>query len=231
MKTYIYVLKCPTTGAVRYVGKCHDMKARLRQHNSEARLGEIKSHKCDWIRSVLNRGLKPVMCIDVEIQSGEDWKAIEVARIAHYRSIGCDLTNGTNGGDEPGWLTEEGRRVLSARASKTFGSEEGRVRQSELMRNLCSSEEWKAARTAAAKATRSTPEYKARMSARAKARWAEPGYREKFKASRAVLCQNEEFRKRLSEAVTKSQADPEFRAKKSQIMRAAWVGRRARAAA
>lgn len=226
MKAVIYTLRCPESGAVRYVGKCVRMKARLRQHISDARIGKIKSHKCAWIRSLLNRGLRPVMALDVEIEEWQNWKAVEIERVAYYRGIGCDLTNGTDGGDSPGELTEEGKKILSERASKRFGSPEGRRRQSEFMKKLCQSPEWRAARDAAAKATRSTPEYKAKMSERAKAKWLEPGYRERSIASSIAARSDPEYRRRLSESIKRAQSDPAVRAQRAESTRAAWASGR-----
>lgn len=218
---YIYVLKCPFTGAVRYVGKGTSLKARLRQHISEARIGKVKSHKCDWIRSTLRRGARPIMEIDEIVPDSESWKEAEQRRIAHYWAAGCDLTNGTDGGDTSVPLTEDGRRELSARASARFGTPEGPLKQAAVMRQLCADPDFVAARAAAAKESRSTPEYKAALSARSEAQWQDPVYRERMK-KRAELNADPAFRAKLSAPVTKAQSDPEFRKMKAEMAREAW---------
>lgn len=230
MTAYIYVLKCPESGAVRYVGKCINLKARFRQHTSESRIGLVKSHKCDWIRSLQKRGLSPVMEVDSLVSAGQDWKSVEVQRVAHYKALGCDLTNATDGGDEPGELSEEGRKILATRCSQSFGTPEGRALQSERMKRLCSDPAWRAARDAAAKATRATPEYKARMSARAKAKWNEPGYRERMIAARAEVVARPEYKEKLSRATKAWMTDPANHGLKSEARRAAWAARKARSA-
>jgi hypothetical protein len=222
MKSYIYVLKCPETKAVRYVGKAENPKARLRQHLFEARKGLVKSHKCSWLRSLTSRGLRPIMEIDTLIPAGVDWKSVEVERVSFYRSIGCRLTNATDGGDEPGELTEEGRKILSSRASALFGSEEGRAIQSSRMKDLCKDPDFVRSRAEAAKAKRSTPEYKARMSAKSKARWADPEWRERWKTSRQKVIKDPVFQKRHSDAVKKATSSDEYRASQSKKARLAW---------
>ncbi len=226
MTDYIYTLLCPETKAVRYVGKASNLKARLRQHRYEAKSARINSHKCTWLRSLFRKGVEPIMEVDCIVPDGECWKQTEVRRVAYYLSIGCDLTNGTKGGDEPGELTEEGRQRLAANASNLFGSAEGRVRQSQLMKDLCADKDWLKSRNDAAKRTRATPEYKARMSARARAKWADPGYREKMKVARADVCASPAYRKRLSESVAAAQSSPEVRAAIAEKTRLSWIKRK-----
>lgn len=232
----IYVLKCPLTDAVRYVGKTYSLKKRLRAHLYEARARSVKSHKCNWIRGLLQQGLLPIIQVDVVVPADIDWKRVECERVAFYKSMGCDLTNSTGGGDVPGELTAEGRRVLSERASQLFGTPEARESQRQMMKRLCADPEWREKRAAAAKAARSTPEYRARMSARSKAVWARPGQRDKARAARAEVLSRPEFREKHSAAVSKSQrarkdeiaertrrawAQPEIRERQLSAMRAA----------
>lgn len=219
----IYVLRCPETNAVRYVGKCIDLKTRVRQHISESRIGKVKSHKCTWIASLLRKGLKPKIEIDCVVDDGDDWKAVEQARVAFHRANGWDLTNGTDGGDSPGELTVEGRIILSKRASAQFGTAEGRRRQSEAMRALCADPEFVSARDRAAKATRATPEYKAAASARQKANWQNPAFRAKLIAARRELSANADFRQRLSASAKLAKSDPERRQRAAEKARAAWA--------
>lgn len=226
MSGVIYLLKCPKSGAVRYVGKAKDAKARYRQHMYDARVG-TKSHKCNWIRSLLVAGLRPTLEIDLVIGDSEDWKQREIERVAHYRAAGCDLTNSTNGGDEPGELTEAGRAILAESARSRFGTPEARVRQARIMRDLCSSPEWVEKRAAAGRITRDTPEYKAAASARSKARWADPAYRARMRQARAEVVARPEYRAKLSRATTAYMADRAARKAVAERTRASWAeGRR-----
>jgi hypothetical protein len=175
---YIYILKCPFTGEVRYVGKAKSLKPRLRQHIHEAQRGD-RSHKCAWIRKVLRNGGRPVIETDRQLDADECWKQVERERIAFYKAQGCRLTNSTDGGDGEGPLPDDIRAELSRRSKEYFASPEARRRQSEMMKRLCSNPEWLAERTAAQRALRGTPEWKAAQSARSKALWADPEYRAK----------------------------------------------------
>ena len=96
MKTvFIYVLKDPETGEVRYVGKSIQPKKRFRDHLCE----KTKTHRVNWFKSLASRGLKPIMEIEDEAQ--ENWEAIEAAYIQFFREQGCKLVNGTEGGEDP----------------------------------------------------------------------------------------------------------------------------------
>lgn len=219
---YIYILKCPVTGDVRYVGKARNLKPRLRQHIHEAKSGG-RSHKCAWIRKVLADGHRPIIEVDRKLLDGECWKAAEVERIAHYKALGCKLTNSTDGGDGEGPLPDHVREGLSQGTKNYFSAPEARQRHSAMMKRLCSDPEWLAERTAAVKATRSTPEWKAKQSALSKALWADPAYRAKMKAGRSALYSDPEYRRKISEANRKAYADPELRSRKSEQARAAWA--------
>lgn len=224
---YIYVLKCPESGSIRYVGKAKNIKGRLRQHCSEARLGKVKSHKCSWIQSLLKKGMRPVLEIDAELPDGADWKTVEVERIAHFKSLGFILTNSTPGGDEPGELSEAGRMALAESARQRFGSPSGRVIQSERMKKLCECEEWRRQRDLKAKESRGTEEYRQRMSERSKKHWQSPEYRKKLSSARKALAESEEFRAKLSSSAKAAQSSPEFRKMKSDQMKAVWAKRKA----
>lgn len=108
---YIYVLIDPRSEEIRYVGWTINPRQRLSAHVSRARKGG--SYKYHWIAQLLDLGLRPTIEI-IESGSG-DHKDPERRWIAYYRSIGCRLTNLTDGGDgAPGYHpTEEIRRKMS----------------------------------------------------------------------------------------------------------------------
>lgn len=94
-----YLLLCPESEAVRYVGITKvSLKWRLSNHLSEARCGHKRSRRCSWIRGLLQKGLAPLIRHDVDVPDGANWEDIERARIAHYRDLGAILVNGTDGG-------------------------------------------------------------------------------------------------------------------------------------
>lgn len=119
----IYVLKCPRTLAVKYVGwTSRSPEARLYSHVYESLLPSARTRKERWILSLLSIGLNPVIEV-IGTGAGTSFKDDERRWIAFYRAQGCDLVNETDGGDgpSPGMLTPELRRAkaIKAMASRT----------------------------------------------------------------------------------------------------------------
>ncbi len=90
---YFYVLLCPETQAVKYVGRTVNPAQRIRQHISEAK-AKNKNKRERWIVSLLRKNLKPEMKIV--------WNGVMIERhamniekhlIRHYRKS-WDLKNG-----------------------------------------------------------------------------------------------------------------------------------------
>lgn len=91
----IYLLK-DIDGSVRYVGYTIDPSDRLRRHKSECRSGN-RTHRKMWIAKMLDDGHD----IDMEVvEWTSDWNMAERQWIFKMRALGCDLVNGSNGGDE-----------------------------------------------------------------------------------------------------------------------------------
>jgi NUMOD3 motif len=111
----IYALKDPVTDEIRYIGWAITPGKRLMTHIAVSRSGKEKNHRANWIRSLLARGLAPKLHI---IESGvTDFAEREIFWIAHYRALGCRLTNGTDGGEGMvGWIpSDETKQKLSTR--------------------------------------------------------------------------------------------------------------------
>jgi hypothetical protein len=93
----VYGLVDPRSGELRYVGKSCSGLARPRAH--ARRLKWDRGHCRNWVKSLVDAGLKP----EVEVLEGhETAEALVEAEkhfIAYFRSIGCNLTNVTAGGD------------------------------------------------------------------------------------------------------------------------------------
>jgi hypothetical protein len=89
----IYGLLDPRDQRVRYVGVVISSRNRLKRHIGEARRGG-KTHKCNWIRSLLTENLLPIE-LSLETGFGESWRIAECQWIAHF---GENLTNSTKGG-------------------------------------------------------------------------------------------------------------------------------------
>lgn len=97
--TFIYVLKDPTTGEIRYVGKSNDPKRRVTQHLQFASKFSSKTdHKNCWIRELVSKNLKPVVEIIDEVAL-DYWQSLEAAYVQFYLEHGCPLVNGTSGGE------------------------------------------------------------------------------------------------------------------------------------
>lgn len=92
-KTYIYSLVCPLDGKVKYIGKANDPKGRFRKHKS---LGDINKgnniEKNKWIKSLLDKGLLPILEIIEEVGISE-WKVKEKFYIKEYKDNGFELFN------------------------------------------------------------------------------------------------------------------------------------------
>lgn len=93
--TFIYVLKCPKTGDVKYVGKSNNPQRRYYAHIRIDRTASY--HKINWIQKLLKEGLKPELEILEEV-SEENWKERERYYISKYREL-YNLTNCKDGGE------------------------------------------------------------------------------------------------------------------------------------
>jgi predicted GIY-YIG superfamily endonuclease len=64
MKTYIYTLAHPETGEIRYVGKTTNIKRRYYQHTNKKVSNKLSNkHLSNWLLSILNKHLKPILNI------------------------------------------------------------------------------------------------------------------------------------------------------------------------
>lgn len=98
MKTYIYTLSHPETGEIRYVGKTTNLKRRAYQHFNVKICKKLgNKHLGNWLLSILNSNLKPVLeiieeCIDNWVESEQYW-------IEQFKIWGFNLLNVTGGGE------------------------------------------------------------------------------------------------------------------------------------
>jgi len=97
-KNIIYVLLEPDTNNVRYVGKAIDLYTRIRNHYKPSRLID-KTHKNNWLNKLLNEGKYVKVSIVEQLEDENLLNEAEKKWIKHYKDLGCDLTNGTEGGD------------------------------------------------------------------------------------------------------------------------------------
>lgn len=123
--TFIYALKDPGAGSIRYLGKSDFPERRLRHHLIYTK---PHTHKNHWIKSLLSRGESPELLILREVPLAE-WEEWEMRYIRAARGLGFQLTNGSDGGEGGVNPCEESRIKKSA-------SLRGRVFTEEHRRNL-----------------------------------------------------------------------------------------------
>lgn len=172
MNTFIYALVDPRTRVVRYVGQSSVGMKRPRQHLKPCIYNKGKGHVYKWIKLLISQNLRPFIVI-LEECSLDELNATEKFYISYLRSIGCDLTNHTDGGEGMrGFLhSEETRKHLSKmRIGKKSGphSQETIAKIAEGNRGKVIPEEQRA-RMAAAKRGKKrkpfSPEHKAKLAA------------------------------------------------------------------
>ena len=83
---------------VRYVGKACDLDSRLAEHIREAKRARKRTHRINWILSLLRSGRAPVAQI-LDIVGTKEANAAERGYIRLLRAVGARLVNGTPGGD------------------------------------------------------------------------------------------------------------------------------------
>lgn len=109
---FIYGLRCPVTGQIRYIGKAGNPKKRLGVHLAS----KEQCHRTNWIRQLASKGLKPTLEVIAEV-SASTWPFWERSYIHLYRALGFDLVNSTAGGDGTFNPTPETRAKHSAAVS------------------------------------------------------------------------------------------------------------------
>lgn len=101
VESYIYVLHDQTEVSQRiYVGWTPYPRRRLTQHLSDAKHGRRGNRILhDWLRSLRERSVRPVLAVIETIAPCGDWEEAERFWIAYFVSIGAKMANGTKGGD------------------------------------------------------------------------------------------------------------------------------------
>lgn len=200
MAIYIYGLRCPVAGVIRYIGKAAEPDKRFLAHLGSAAKG--RTYCSRWLGKLVRVGLKPELVILRTVADGGDWASAEREEIAKGFTAGWPLTNLTKGGEGTA-LTEEGRR----RKIERLSDPETRRRMSEAARARWDDPELGAkgraenaaperrAKVAAGAKRRATTDYRTAQAKRAKAAWSDPQKRE-----RIVAGITNETRQRVSEA-------------------------------
>jgi hypothetical protein len=114
----VYFLSSPIDGSIRYIGiTSRSLDIRLKEHIRNAKFR--KTYKDNWVKSLIEKGLKPIIEIIDEVI---DYKFWESHYISLYKSWNFKLTNSTEGGDN-GIVSVESRKKIS---DKLKGNTNGR---------------------------------------------------------------------------------------------------------
>ncbi len=116
-KTFIYTLKDPITDEIRYVGKSDDPKNRLVEHLKKSKY--TKTHKNNWIISLLDKDLKPILEI-LDVVDTDNWGFWEKYWISQLRTWGFKLTNISEGGDGGNFGVECNKKISLKLKSRVF---------------------------------------------------------------------------------------------------------------
>lgn len=205
--TFIYCLKCPTTGQVRYIGKANDPVWRLKQHISKAKHDE--THKSHWLLSLRKQGLRPVLEI-LEECPFDIWQERETFHIEQSLQLGHPLTNTYRGSRGPGVMPQETRDKLSA-------AQMGKKKSPETLARM----------RAAQKGHLVTPEAIAKRTASRKGWSPSPETRERLRIARAKQERRphtEETKRKVSESKRGKKMNPEAHARAIATRKAnGWV--------
>lgn len=95
---WIYVLICPITGQIRYVGKTIDVEKRFKRHIIQRK---TQTHKANWIKSLYTKGLRPSLKIlhVTEKKEGDYWERYYIKKFRDEKLPLTNLTDGGGGGD------------------------------------------------------------------------------------------------------------------------------------
>lgn len=74
------------------------LKKRLKKHLDNAKYTKHNLHLCNWIQSLLNKNLLPLI-ESIEICNSLNWQEKEKHWISHHKNLNTRLLNATDGGE------------------------------------------------------------------------------------------------------------------------------------
>lgn len=172
----VYSLSSSKDGVIRYIGQTTGRLDRclIHHHYDAKKLSAI--HKSNWIRSVINASHEVVIA---PIEENAEWGTAERKWIAHYRGLGFDLVNTTDGGEGVvGYVRDQGWRdrksaSMTGQTSPHKGaklSPETRAKISASQKGRVITDEQRAKISAAMKGRKKSPEHVAKVAASVRAR-------------------------------------------------------------
>jgi len=132
---FIYALIDPISNEIRYIGKSMNPLKRLTQHLCQVK-NNTKTHKRAWLKSLLDKGLKPNIKI-LEVTSKNNWEFVEKSLIKFYNNK-ITLLNLTPGGEgvPKGTIPwNKGLKGVSKRNKGSFVKGEHRSSATEIKNN------------------------------------------------------------------------------------------------
>lgn len=199
----IYHLTDPRTGEIRYVGMTvRSLSQRLSGHRRE----KGRHHKAMWVRQLAQLGMRPEITLIQEVPV-QVWAEAEKYWIRFFRSIGCSLTNSTDGGEgNLGCIMSEKQRasVSAVHKGKTI-SPAHRALVSKAAKARW--ERWRDAGRLTSEATR------ARISQAKLGKPMSPEFGEGVRARFKGVPKSPEHREKIRQALTGKGKTPEHRAK------------------
>lgn len=116
--SYIYALKCPIEGKVRYIGKSNNPNMRQYRHISSP----VNSKMAAWISDLTRQGTRPILIVLARVRKAENGRFVEQQFILRYHRLGHPLLN-----------LDIQRLLLNAEHPRTFGAKLRRIREDRRM--------------------------------------------------------------------------------------------------
>ncbi len=163
---FIYALRDPRDGLIRYIGQTRVGIERVRQHMTPScRFGYSNLRKREWLTELINLGTKAEIVVLAECLV-QDLNDAEVFCIAYFRWIGIDIFNMTNGG--PGMsglkMSDEAKAKIGKIRRGMRHSAESKEKMSKSRMGHLVSAETRAKQAKSMKGQKRTPEQRARIS-------------------------------------------------------------------
>lgn len=96
----IYVLKCPETGLIRYIGQTWKLHQRTWAYGTRSNNEDARPVSC-WVRSLIDKGTRPILEVIDETGNPDEREALAI-KLA--RECGVALLNVADGGKENGHM-------------------------------------------------------------------------------------------------------------------------------
>ena len=117
----VYGLIDPVTQEIRYVGRSTSGLSRPKAHfRPHAIKSKKRTHCASWVKSLHRLGLVPTIMILDEFLDASELSETERFYISYFKSLGCNLTNITSGGEGCSGYKQSKEHIRS-RISKLIG--------------------------------------------------------------------------------------------------------------